>query len=202
MTLPLSPEWQNKFANRLALAAKKPARSQVLQLFHSGDEGASERLRPSSPEILFRQSYRNIVQSLALATGNLTAAEDATQDAFIEACIRWNRISRYDNPAVWVRRVAINKLRNIHRSNNRRAVALLRLVSEERVTPPPTEPDTGLIAALSALPMKQRLATVLFYVDDLSIVEVASAMSISPGAVSQHLNRARGTLREYLESAR
>ena len=98
--------------------------------------------------------------------------------------------------------MAINKLRNLHRSDNRRAVSLLRLVSEERVVPPPAEPETGLAAALRTLPTKQRLATVLYYVDDLSIAEVASAMGISLGAVSQHLNRARTTLREYLESIR
>jgi RNA polymerase sigma-70 factor (ECF subfamily) len=157
-------------------------------------------LRPSSPEVLFRHSYRGIVQSLALATGDSVAAEDATQEAFIEACVRWARISRYDNPEAWVRRVAINKLRKMHRTRVRAAIAVLRLGSEGLVVPPSSEPEPGVLAALSALSPRQRLAVVLCFVDDLTIAEVASAMGISKGAVSQHLSRARVTFRARLEN--
>lgn len=198
MTLPLAFRWRNNLADQLALQAKRLARSPEVQSADVGSKGTVEYLRPSSPEILFRQSYRSIVQSLALAAGDLAAAEDATQEAFIELCVRWDRISRYDNPAVWVRRVAINKLRNVHRSNTRRAVALLRLDSDEGMAPPPADPDTSLLAALRALPSRQRLATVLYYVEDLTIADVASAMGISQGAVSQHLNRARTAFCAYL----
>jgi RNA polymerase sigma-70 factor (ECF subfamily) len=201
MTLPIALRWQDNLADQLALQAKKLAPSPAVQPAHFGRDGTAEFLRPSSPEILFRQSYRSIVQSLALAVGDLAAAEDATQEAFIELCVRWNRISLYDNPTTWVRRVAINKLRKVHRSNARRAVALLRLVSDESMAPPPAEPDTSMLAALSALPARQRLATVLYYVEDLTMAEVASAMGISQGAVSQHLNRARSTFRAHLESS-
>lgn len=200
MTLPFALRWQNNLADEWALQAKKLARSPEIPSAPFGD-GTVESLRPSSPEVLFRQSYRSIVQSLALVAGDLAAAEDATQEAFIELCVRWNRISRYDNPALWVRRVAINKLRKVHRSNARRAVALLRLVSDESMTPPPAEPDTSLLAALRALPPRQRLAIVLHYVEDLTVAEVASAMGISQGAVSQHLNRARTAFRAHLESS-
>lgn len=157
-------------------------------------------LRPFSPEVLFRNSYRGIVQSLSLAVGDSAAAEDATQDAFVEACVRWNRISRYDNPEAWVRRVAINKLRKMHRSRVRGAIAARRLGSDGLVVPPPSELEPGVLAALDALSPRQRLAVVLSYVDDLSIAEVAAAMGISQGAVSQHLSRARVTFRARLES--
>jgi RNA polymerase sigma-70 factor (ECF subfamily) len=155
-------------------------------------------LTPASVEALFRQSYASIVQSLAMAGGDLAAAEDATQEAFVQAWSRWSRISRYDNPGAWVRRVAINKLRNAHRSRLRREAALARMVPAE---PAPTEPDAGLVAQLQRLPSRQRLCAVLYYVDGLSTPEVARAMGISQGAVSQHLNRARTVLRSYLEES-
>jgi RNA polymerase sigma-70 factor (ECF subfamily) len=69
----------------------------------AGYEASS--LKPATVEALFRQSYKPIVQALALACGDLAAAEDATQDAFAQAWRRWDRISRYDNPGAWVRRV-------------------------------------------------------------------------------------------------
>lgn len=155
-------------------------------------------LSPASVEALFRQSYRSIVQSLALAGGDLAAAEDATQEAFAQAWVRWNRLSRYDNPVAWVRRVAINRLRNAHRSNLRGQAAWQRL-TRYATSVPPEEPDPDLVVALHRLPYKQRLCAVLYYVDDLSTAEVAQVVGISQGSVSQHLNRARTALRVYLE---
>ena len=154
-------------------------------------------LRPASLETLFRQSYGSIVQSLALASGDLGAAEDATQEAFAQAWVRWSRISRYDNPGAWVRRVAINKLRNAHRSRLRGDAAVHRLALE--VAESSHEPESDLVEGLRRLPYKQRLCAALFYVDGLSTVEVAEALGISQGSVSQHLNRARTALRAHLE---
>ena len=156
-------------------------------------------LKPATVEALFRQSYKPIVQALALACGDLAAAEDATQDAFAQAWRRWDRISRYDNPGAWVRRVAINKLRNAHRSRVRGEAAIERLGSEATTASlPETNPD--LVIGLQRLPYKQRICAVLYYVEGLSTAEVAEAMGISPGSVSQHLNRARTALRSYLEA--
>ncbi len=159
-------------------------------------EGA--HLRPASLEALFWQSYASIVQSLTLASGDFAAAEDATQEAFAQAWVRWNRISRYDNPGAWVRRVAINKLRNAHRSRLRGEAAVQRMTYEVASTPL-SEPESDLTGALQRLPYKQQLCAVLFYVDGLSTAEVAQAMGISQGSVSQHLNRARTALRAHLE---
>jgi RNA polymerase sigma-70 factor (ECF subfamily) len=151
-------------------------------------------------DVLFRQSYRSIVQSLALATGDVAAAEDATQEAFAQAWVRWGRISRYDNPGAWVRRVAINKLRNAHRSRLRGEAAVNRMAHEAALlVPGEPESDSDLVLALRRLPYKQRLCAVLFYVDGLSTAEVAQAVGISQGSVSQHLNRARTALRVHLE---
>ena len=111
----------------------------------------------------------------------------------------WSRISRYDNPGAWVRRVAINKLRNAHRSRLRGEAAVQRMNSDVSLGLSLAEPESDLIVALQRLPYKQRLCAVLFYVDGLSTAEVAQAMGISQGSVSQHLYRARTALRTHLE---
>ncbi len=157
-------------------------------------------LKPATVEALFRQSYRPIVQALALACGDLAAAEDATQEAFAKAWARWSQISRYDNPGAWVRRVAINKLRNGHRSRVRGEAAMGRLSSGVSTTASVPEQDPDLVLGLQRLPYKQRLCAVLYHVEGLSTAEVAQAMGISQGSVSQHLNRARTALRSYLEA--
>lgn len=164
-----------------------------------GGPGVMGRSVPATVEGLFQQSYASIVRALVLAGGDRAAAEDATQEAFIQACIRWKRVSRYDNPGAWVRRVAINKLRNAHRSSQRGEAAIQRLSTDITNGAAPGEGDSDLLVGLRRLPYKQRLCAVLYFVEGLSTTEVAEAMGISRGSVSQHLNRARTALRAYLE---
>jgi len=62
----------------------------------------------------------------------------------------------------------------------------------------PREPS-GLAALLAELPPQQRIAAAAFYVEDLSVAEIARAMGLSDGAVKYHLHAARATLRGALE---
>lgn len=71
--------------------------------------------------------------------------------------------------------------------------------TNSEISAAPREPESDLVGGLARLPYKQRLCAVLFYVDGLNTAEVAQAMGISQGSVSQHLNRARTALRAYLE---
>jgi RNA polymerase sigma-70 factor (ECF subfamily) len=64
---------------------------------------------------LFRAHYDRLVRSLTVASGDREQAADAVQEAFVKAHVRWRRIGRYDDPIGWVRRVAINQLRDDHR---------------------------------------------------------------------------------------
>ena len=55
------------------------------------------------------------------------SAADAVQEAFVKAHLKWRKISRYDDPIGWVRRVAINQIRDGHRRHERKNRALRRL---------------------------------------------------------------------------
>jgi RNA polymerase sigma-70 factor (ECF subfamily) len=155
-------------------------------------------------DAVFRQSYEPMVRSLAVATGDREAAADAVQDAFIRAFSRWRRISRYDNPAGWIRHVALNRLRDHFRrvERGRRAVDRLGRQEQTVIDAPelPTD-DAALLDAVASLPQQQRVAVALFYVEQLSVQEVADAMRLSTGAVKYHLHAARGTLRSTVEAS-
>ena len=43
-----------------------------------------------------------------------------SMEAFVKAHLHWGRIRRYDDPAGWIRRVAINRLRDDHRHSVRK----------------------------------------------------------------------------------
>ena len=147
----------------------------------------------------FRRCFGPMVRSLAVAAGDREVAADCVQDAFMRAYVRWNRVSRLEDPVGWIRHVAVNRMRDHFRKLERggRAVARLR-TQHPVVTSAPTEP-TELAGLLAQLPTQQRIAAALFYVDDLSVADVAQAMDLSEGAVKYHLHAARTTLRAALE---
>jgi RNA polymerase sigma-70 factor, ECF subfamily len=100
-----------------------------------------------------------------------------------------------------VRRVAINHLRDDHRRTGRRLRALARLASRTTTAEHPAEPDE-FDRLLAELPRQQRLATALYYVDGLSVAEIATALDIAQGSVKSHLFDARTRLRTVLDLER
>ena len=145
-----------------------------------------------------------MVRSLSVACGDREAAADAVQDAFTRAFVRWRRISRYDNPAGWIRHVALNRLRDHfrHAVRGRRAVERLGGQTDHVVDgpEPPVEAPDALAGAVAELPKQQRIAVALYYVEQLSVLEVADSMGLSEGAVKYHLHAARTSLREIVEA--
>ena len=148
-------------------------------------------------ESLFRAHHGRLVRALTVACGNEQAAADAVQHAFVKAHLRWRSIMNYDDPVGWIRRVAINKLRDEHRSDMRKGRVVERLAAEpERASQAPQLDDVA--AMLEGLPRQQRLSLALFYVDGLSVAETAATLGISQGAVKFHLHQGRATLRGQL----
>lgn len=147
----------------------------------------------------FRAHYTSMVRSLGLACGDAEVAADAVQDAFTRAYARWSRISGYEDPVAWIRHVALNRVRDHYRHASRGRRAFDRIAHRDRtdVAPPELPPESpGVAAALAALPRQQRTAAALFYVEQLSVREVATSMKLSEGAVKYHLHAARAALRE------
>jgi RNA polymerase sigma-70 factor (ECF subfamily) len=140
-----------------------------------------------------------MVRSLAVACGDREVAADCVQEAFTRAFVRWGRVSRLEDPAGWVRHVALNKIRDHFRKAERGRRAVERLQADAgTVADAPAEPS-DLAERLAALPEQQRIAAALFYVEDLSVAEIAHAMQLSDGAVKYHLHAARTSLREAME---
>ncbi|MFZ4670348.1 MAG: RNA polymerase sigma factor [Microthrixaceae bacterium] len=95
-----------------------------------------------------------------------------------------------------MRRVAINRAIDAGRRHQRRDRAVERLSATVPATDELPEPsDDGLLAAVEALSPQQRAVVALFYLDDLSVAEVAATMKLSDGAVKYHLHQARERLR-------
>jgi RNA polymerase sigma-70 factor (ECF subfamily) len=150
-------------------------------------------------EGLFRAHYERLVRALTLVAGDRELAADAVQEAFVKAHLPWRRVARYDDPIGWVRRVAINKLRDEHRRDRRKRRAVERLAGQAEETseiPPPDRLDE----LLGTLPTQQRASVALFYVDGASVAEIARALGVAEGTVKSNLHDARRRLRSVLDS--
>jgi RNA polymerase sigma-70 factor (ECF subfamily) len=161
--------------------------------------------RPAGPadfDDTFRRCYAPMVRSLTVAAGDREVAADCVQDAFMRAYARWRRVSRLDDPPGWIRHVAVNRLRDHFRKTTRGRAAAARLEAEAITTTPEPPLPSDAEALLRDLPPQQRIAAALFYIEDLSVLEIAGAMQLSEGAVKYHLHAARQALRGSLESQR
>lgn len=163
------------------------------------DARARDDESPADFDALFRSHQPRLVDALTLVAGDRETAADAVQEAFVKAHLRWRRISRYDDPIGWIRRVAINRLRDEHRRGVRKRRAVERLSARPTGTLDPALPDEQLVTELAALPRRQRLCVVLRYVEDLSTVEIARTLEVSEGTVKSNLSDARARLRSRLD---
>jgi RNA polymerase sigma-70 factor, ECF subfamily len=154
----------------------------------------------TSFETCFRQHYPRLVRSLGAGDDG---AEEAVQEAFVQAHLRWRRVSKLDDPVGWIRRVAIRRILNQNRSLLRRDRAVVRLAarpgSVEHHDPVVDGSIDELRDAVRGLPVRQRMALVLHHLDGLPIKQVADAMEVSEGTVKSQLHDARTNLRHLLE---
>lgn len=147
--------------------------------------------------MFFRTEYPGVVRTAYLVLQDREAANDVAQDAFTKILSHWGRVSRYDRPDAWVRKVAIRLAIKIARKQR------LRIASSPQTEPTTdqTPVDLDLLRAVGALPAAQRAAVVLFYFEDRPVAEVAEIMDCSASTAKVHLHRARKRLSEQLGEA-
>ena len=144
----------------------------------------------------FQASAREVAAIVALTTGDLGLAEDATQEAMARAYSRWTRVSKLDRPDLWVIRVAANIAIDTWRKRRREVNLALPAVS----LPTPRDEVTALWVrwAMERLTPEDRLLLILRHRDDMSIDEIGVSLSRSPHTVATYLKRARRRLRTIL----
>jgi RNA polymerase sigma-70 factor (ECF subfamily) len=147
-------------------------------------------------EELFDAEFQAVVRSVFVVCQDLGRAEDLAQEAFLAQLRHWRRVSRYERPGAWVRRVAIRKAMQVTKREARRAWFERRAATAAaEAAEPGTLVEDGLWAAVRSLPPQQRAVVALFYYEDLSVDEVAGVLGCSVSTVKVHLHRARQALR-------
>ena len=146
-------------------------------------------------DAFYLREFAPMVTLAYAVSGSRSAAEDLAQEAMIRAGRNWERISTFDKPGAWVRRVTINLAVSALRRRSAEVKALLRLGPQNQPIPGPDEgPDSRVWEAVRRLPGHQRAAVALHYLEDRSIGEIASILGCAESTAKVHLHRGRTAL--------
>jgi RNA polymerase sigma-70 factor (ECF subfamily) len=141
-------------------------------------------------------NVHHLVLLLYAYTDDVGLAQDCVQEAFTQAWSRWERLGTYENPAAWIRRVALNVAAN--RWRRARAARAHAHYHREQVVEEPSPDRVMLARALAALPERHRRALVLHHVADMNIGEIAAMEGVAEGTVKSWLHRGRTALASQL----
>lgn len=162
------------------------------------EERSSER-KSLSFDLFYRAEYGAIVRLSYALTGRREVAEELAQDAFFACHRQWEKVSRYDNPGAWVRRVVTNGCV----SSGRRHATELRLLARLRRERPPapelSDRSELLWSIIRSLPKRQAQTLALAFVDDLTVAAIADTLGIGEESVRTHLRRGRAAVAAKLQ---
>jgi RNA polymerase sigma-70 factor, ECF subfamily len=152
-------------------------------------------------EQLYRSDYRRLVALAYGLSGSRSAAEELAQEAFLAAHRRWDRISAYDDPSAWLRRVVVNRSVSLVRRRVAEGLALARLGARRERPGDLPEPDEAVWRAVRALPKRHAQVVALHYIDDRSVASIAAILGCAEGTIKAHLHQARRSLARTLGHA-
>jgi RNA polymerase sigma-70 factor (ECF subfamily) len=152
-------------------------------------------------EALYRLHVDKIYGLCLRMTGNVSEAEDCTQEAFIQA---WMKIAKFRGDsafATWLHRIAVNavlgRIRKSKREQDR--IQAVSNVEPARVATGDTGELRDLAKAVDRLPERARHVFVLNAVYGYSHAEAAGMLGIAAGTSKAQLHRARRLLMQQLK---
>ena len=152
----------------------------------------------SSDEEEFRLLYKQVFPLAYRVgyrfSGRRDEAEDAAQEAFARAFQRWGRLRDQPWVAGWILTTTLNILRR-----RTRRIRHVPAPSDGKQPEADLEASLDLWHAISQLPKRQAQAVILYYLADLSVKHVATAMGCKEGTARAHLDRARKQLARSLD---
>lgn len=155
-------------------------------------EQVLERLVSQYQSMLLRMCY--------LYLRDRALAEDAVQETFLKAYRNLQTFRGDSSEKTWITKIAINTCCDVRRSHWFRMI-------DRRYTPdmlpeastPFVQEEEDLVVQILRLPYKLRQVILLYYYQNMNVLEIADSLGISQSSVSGRLKRAREKLRVLLE---
>ncbi|MEZ5137668.1 MAG: sigma-70 family RNA polymerase sigma factor [Acidimicrobiales bacterium] len=156
--------------------------------------------RARSFEDFYAAEAAAVHRAVAASLPDPGRAADAVDEAMARAYASWSRVGRYDAPAGWVYRVAMNWATSRWRKHRREASLVEREAEQIEARPAPSPVGSPALDALRALPAEQREVVACRVLLDLDTRTTAAALGIAEGTVKSRLSRALDALRTDLEA--
>jgi RNA polymerase sigma-70 factor (ECF subfamily) len=158
----------------------------------------------ASVEAIFREERGRVLAALIARLGDFTLAEDALQDALVEALQHWEANGVPRNPGAWLtavaRRRAVDRLRRDSAFARKQAILQNLSETEQEDDDMDEIPDERLKLMFTcchpSLPLEGQVALTLHTLGGLSTAEIARAFLVPVPTMAQRLTRARGKIRD------
>lgn len=164
-----------------------------------------------------RQAFSTLYQRHSVAlyrtvlaiTRDSSAAEELLQECFLRAYRYLARVHLEPGASLrpWLHRIVVNLAYDWSAKQRGTTTEALDGVIDRLVASPGRSPERQAEAretavsvqdAIAALPFKQRIVVILFYVQDMDLDEIAAVLNLPTGTVKSRLFYARARLREVL----
>ncbi|MBG0565861.1 SigE family RNA polymerase sigma factor [Actinoplanes aureus] len=158
---------------------------------------------PGDFAAFYQAAGDHCLRAVLVVVGDRHLAEDLVAEAFARAWSSWSKVAQHPAPVAWVVRTALNTRISWWR-RRRREVHTADVPERDRpdqAVTSETVPDARLMAALKALPKRQREVVALRVLLDLDAETTARTLGIATGTVGAHLSRATRALRIHLGTA-
>lgn len=158
--------------------------------------------------VLFDRYYAQVYRTAAAITHDRAVADDIAQDCFLRLHRYANRIDTSLPLAPWLYRVTVNLSYTWVARHKKRRVSLEAVV-DFLMSPARSAPDVlaerahihdEIRGAIRELNFNQRVVVVLYYMNGLSLEEIAEILDCPVGTIKSRLYYARENLRHRLGS--
>lgn len=162
---------------------------------------------------LLVKRYQSMTKRIAIGmVANEDIAQELAQEALLQAYLSLNHLRDAKRFKNWLYSIVLNLCRNYLRDRTRNFLSLeaiaesqnFDILSSTKVVPDPQqlaeehELHELILEAVNTLSPKNRMATLLFYQEQLTMQEVAASLGISIVAAKGRLHKARNQLRSQL----
>lgn len=168
-------------------------------------------MRQEELEQYIREYGKDLYSFCRFVAWNIEEAQDLYQDTFLKLCETGDKVVIAKNPKSYLMGIAVNLYRNEKRklSIRRRITGVWQSVEEMDMDIPEDarlledkvivqEECQSVRRVVSSLADKYRMPVLLFYMEELSLAEIAEVLGLPEGTVKSRLYRAKKILKRRL----
>jgi RNA polymerase sigma-70 factor (ECF subfamily) len=145
--------------------------------------------------------YQSFVRRflLNLLNGDIDICDDLAQETFIKAYLNIQQFKGIANFSTWLTRIAYNVFYDYQRERASMKTERIEVADFLTTQEKPPMSDFDFRQMLSGLKTEERVAILLFYMEDFPVKKIAKTMNIAEGSVKSHLSRARNKIKQSLK---